>query len=83
MLLFLSLIAFSMAFLGLTYEGWHRVAYLIAFGAMGLANFGLAVGNLLPEGRVSRAALVAVGPLVIVMSMALGANLAFMVGCGW
>lgn len=79
----LSLVALAIGALGIfLYDGWHRIAYVLAFGAMGVGNLSLAIGNLLPEGRASRAALVAVGPLTIVMALALGATLAFQVGCG-
>ncbi len=82
-LVVLSLFALAFAILGFfSYAGMHRVAYVVAFGAMGFGNLALAVGNLLPEGRARRGALVIVGPLAIVMAMALGATLAFQFGCG-
>lgn len=79
----LSLVVLAIGALGFfLYDGWHRVAYVAAFGAMGLGNLALAGANLLPAGRANRVALTAVGPLTIVMALALGAALAFQSGCG-
>lgn len=79
----LSIVIFGLAVLGgFLYDGWHRIAYVTAFTAMGVANLALALGNLLPEGPVARRLLIAVGPLTIVMLLALGASLAFRTGCG-
>lgn len=64
------------------YDGWQRVAAVVAFTTMGLGNLAWALGSLLPEGRLSRAARIAVSPLSVIMLLALGASLAFLIGCG-
>ena len=64
------------------YDGWHRVAYVVAFVAMGLENLCLAGQRLLPDGRAKRVAAFAMSPLVVVMMVALGASLAYLYGFG-
>ncbi len=82
-LVVLALLVLGLGALGLfLYDGLHRVAYVTAFAAMGLGNLALAAGSLLPSERGRRMALAAVGQLAIVMSLALGATLAFQAGCG-
>jgi hypothetical protein len=83
MLAGLAVLILAMAVGGLfLYDGWHRVAYVTAFAAMGLANLAWAVGSLLPEGRPSRALRTAVSSFAVIMMIALGATLAFQLGCG-
>lgn len=72
--LFVLLLALGGGFL---YDGWHRVAYVVAFVAMGLGNLSLAGQRLLPDGRPKRLAAFALYPLTTVMMLALGAALAF------
>lgn len=75
--IFALLIAVSGVFL---YEGWHRVAFVVAFTTMGLGNLGLAAGSLLPDSRWSRVLRGAIVPLSLVMLVALGFSLAFQFG---
>lgn len=79
----LALLVLGLALLGgFLYHGWHRIAYVTAFTTMGLANLGWAIGSLLPEGPLSRLMRGAVSTLAAVMLLALGATLAFQLGCG-
>lgn len=79
----LALLVLSLALLGgFLYDGWHRIAYVLAFTTMGLANLGWAIGSLLPDGSLSRLLRGAVSALAAVMLLALGATLAFQLGCG-
>jgi hypothetical protein len=64
------------------YEGGQRVAYVIAFLTMSLANLAWAASSLMPDDRTSRALRIAISPLAVIMMMALGATLAYQWGCG-
>ncbi|HEU5433459.1 MAG TPA: hypothetical protein VFU81_17470 [Thermomicrobiales bacterium] len=64
------------------YAGGERVAYVIAFTTMSLANLAWAIGSLRPDGAQSRALRTAISPLAVIMLLALGATLAFQWGCG-
>jgi hypothetical protein len=61
-------------------DGWHAVAYGVAFGAMALGNLAWAVGSLIPDGPRARLLRAAVVPLSVVMLVALAITLGFQFG---
>lgn len=76
----LSVLTTLMAISGLfIYDGWHRVAFVLAFGAMSIGNFCYGFGSLAADEDRSRALRRASSFFGVIMLLALGATLAFQV----
>lgn len=78
LLIALSVIVLGIAILGgFLYDGWHRLAYVAAFTAIGLGNLAWAVGSLIPDQRGGQTLRQTTTIFIIIMFITLPIALAY------